>query len=95
MQISSKDDAGEATEVAALSVRARHINRDGRPLLEVRDLIKQFTLRGSHKVLTAVSRVSLTIWPGETLALVGESGSGKTTVGRCVLRLLPLTSGEI
>jgi oligopeptide/dipeptide ABC transporter ATP-binding protein len=82
-------------EASALSVRARFINRNGRPLLEVRDLVKQFPLRDGHRVLTAVSLVSFAIWPGETLALVGESGSGKTTVGRCVLGLLPVTSGEI
>ena len=69
--------------------------RDGEPLLKVEQLVKHFPLRRGKKVLTAVNRVSLVLWPGETLALVGESGSGKTTIGRCVLRTLPVTAGEI
>jgi oligopeptide/dipeptide ABC transporter ATP-binding protein len=43
----------------------------------------------------AVDGVSFTINRGETLGLVGESGCGKTTVGRCILRLIEPTSGEI
>ena len=70
-------------------------HREGLPVLEVCDLVKEFPLRGRQKVLTAVNHVSFAIWPGETLALVGESGSGKTTVGRCVLRVLAVSLGQI
>jgi oligopeptide/dipeptide ABC transporter ATP-binding protein len=63
-------------------------------LVTVRNLVKQFPLK-SRLVLTAVNDVSFSIAPGETLALVGESGSGKTTVGRCLLRLIEPSSGEI
>jgi peptide/nickel transport system ATP-binding protein len=43
----------------------------------------------------AVDDVSFTVRVGETLGLVGESGCGKTTVGRCILRLVEPTSGEV
>ncbi len=64
------------------------------PLLEVDDLTKTFPAAGGALV-RAVNGVSFRLDPGETLALVGESGSGKTTIGRCVLGLLPITSGHI
>ncbi len=64
------------------------------PLVEITDLKKHFP--ASHKQLVrAVDGVSFTIKRGETLGLVGESGCGKTTVGRCILRLIEPTSGEI
>jgi oligopeptide/dipeptide ABC transporter ATP-binding protein len=64
------------------------------PLVEIKDLKKYFPV--PHKqVVRAVDGVSFTINRGETLGLVGESGCGKTTVGRCILRLIEPTSGEI
>ncbi len=64
------------------------------PLVEIKDLKKHFPV--PHKqVVRAVDGVSFTINRGETLGLVGESGCGKTTVGRCILRLIEPTSGEI
>ena len=64
------------------------------PLVEIKDLKKYFPVL--HKqVVRAVDGVSFTINRGETLGLVGESGCGKTTVGRCILRLIEPTSGEI
>jgi oligopeptide transport system ATP-binding protein len=68
-------------------------------LLEVRNLTKQFTRsRGwfaSPSIVKAVDDVSFSIEKGETFGLVGESGSGKTTTGRCILRLIEPTSGEV
>jgi ABC-type oligopeptide transport system ATPase subunit len=69
------------------------------PLVDVRHLTKDFPsrrgwLRGPG-VVRAVDDVTFSIAPGETFGLVGESGSGKTTTGRCLLRLIEPTSGEI
>ena len=63
-------------------------------LLEVFNLVKNFPA-GHRKSVKAVNDVSFHIDRGETLALVGESGSGKTTVGRCILRLIEPTAGQI
>jgi ABC-type oligopeptide transport system ATPase subunit len=69
------------------------------PLVDVRNLVKEFRGHGGlfrrGPVMRAVDDVSFTIAPGETFGLVGESGSGKTTTGRCLLRLVEPTSGDI
>jgi oligopeptide/dipeptide ABC transporter ATP-binding protein len=65
------------------------------PLVEVRGLVKRFPLAGTDKVVHACDNVSLDLFRGETLGLIGESGSGKTTLGRCLLRLIEPTSGEV
>jgi oligopeptide/dipeptide ABC transporter ATP-binding protein len=65
------------------------------PLLEVDALVKHFPVEGSRLLVQAVNGVSFALRKGETLSLVGESGSGKTTVGRCVLGLIPPTRGSI
>ena len=63
------------------------------PLLSVERVTREFRVGAS--VLRAVDDVTFHVDPGETLGLVGESGCGKTTVGRLVLRLLPVTAGRI
>jgi len=73
------------------------------PLLQVKDLKKHFPLRGGlsafahgrRRWVYAVDGVSFHIDKAETLALVGESGCGKSTVGRAVLRLFDITSGQV
>jgi oligopeptide transport system ATP-binding protein len=72
----------------------------GNTLLSVRDLRKHFAVKGgvfAREVerVHAVDGVSFDIAPGETLGLVGESGCGKSTTGRCILRLIEPSSGEI
>ena len=70
------------------------------PLLRVKNLKKYFPIRGglfSREVarVHAVDDVSFEIIKGETLGLVGESGCGKSTTGRCILRLIEPTAGEV
>jgi oligopeptide transport system ATP-binding protein len=70
------------------------------PLLEVKDLkmhfpVKKGLLSRTVNWVRAVNGVTFHLEEGETLGLVGESGCGKTTVGRCLLRLIQATAGEV
>jgi oligopeptide/dipeptide ABC transporter ATP-binding protein len=70
-------------------------NGAGPPVLEVRDLVKNYPIAHSRSFVAAVNGVSFAIGKGETVGLVGESGSGKSTVARCILNLTPPTAGSI
>ncbi|GIV14936.1 MAG: ABC transporter ATP-binding protein [Armatimonadota bacterium] len=64
------------------------------PLVDIRGLKVRFPL-GHGEVVRAVDGVNLRLVPGEAVGLVGESGCGKSTLARALLRLIPLTDGEV
>lgn len=69
-------------------------------LLEVRNLVKHFPVRGGvfNRVIRkvhALNGVSFDVHQGEVLGVVGESGCGKSTLGKVVVKLHPATSGEV
>ncbi len=71
-----------------------------KPILSVQNLAKWYPIKKgifskAKNFFKAVDEVSFEIYPGETLGLVGESGCGKTTLGRCLLRLIEPSSGDI
>src|SRR5215813_5365909 len=70
------------------------------PMLRVKNLVKHFIIggavfSGAVERVHAVNDVSFDLDGGETLGVVGESGCGKWTTGRCILRLIDPTSGEV
>lgn len=62
-------------------------------IMEVRGLHKRFTSKGI--TVKAVTDVSFSVKPGETVGIVGESGCGKTTLGRCIVRAYNASEGEV
>jgi ABC-type oligopeptide transport system ATPase subunit len=80
---------------------AAPVGERGDTLIEVRDLVKEFPIKGSYLVrrqlgaVHAVDGVSFDVRRGETFGLVGESGCGKSTTARLLMRLLVPTSGSV
>jgi oligopeptide/dipeptide ABC transporter ATP-binding protein len=77
------------------------VGERGDALIEARDLVKQFPIKGSYLVrrqlgaVHAVDGVTFDVLRGETFGLVGESGCGKSTTARLLMRLLEPTSGSV
>ena len=78
-----------------METSAVKLKSEAKELIKVRNLVKHFAVENSDDVVRAVDDVSFDIFAGETLGLVGESGCGKSTVGRCLLRLIEPTAGEV
>ncbi|WP_082514537.1 ABC transporter ATP-binding protein [Frigoribacterium sp. Leaf164] len=92
--------AAAPTVAAAAALRAEEpVGQEGQearvdPILVVRDLVKEYRLRGRRgETVRAVDGISFEVPRGTTTAVVGESGSGKTTLSRIVLGIEPATSG--
>ena len=89
------------TDPATASIGSSNGTPDSdKPLLEVRNLKIYYPIhRGVmlRKVgdVKAVDDISFSLRKGETVGLVGESGCGKTTVGKGIMRLVDITSGQI
>ena len=65
------------------------------PILEVKDLKKEYLSQRGRARVRAVDGVSFSLRRGEILGLVGESGCGKTTTGKLIMRLIEPSSGSI
>lgn len=69
------------------------------PLLRVEDLHVRYetgqSIWGTARYRNVVHGVSFDLLPGQTFGLVGESGSGKSTIGKALLRQVPIHSGTV
>ena len=92
MSTNERMQAVPAAEAAAARAQA---SGGAEELVRVRALYKHFPVKASDDVVRAVDGVTFDIFRGETLGLVGESGCGKSTVGRCLLRLIEPTEGQV
>ena len=85
----------EAKEETGTDPNVIHPHQDPNreTLIQVKNMQVTFGT-GRHKFV-AVDDVNFEIYKGETFSLVGESGSGKTTIGRAIVRINPITNGEV
>lgn len=88
----------EAAKRSRLNPRRRENPEMDQPALQIENLAVSYSVPGerrSRRRLEAVRQLSMTIAPGETVAIVGESGSGKTSLARAIVGLLPLQGGSM
>ena len=78
---------------SVLNQTSKVASENNNKLVSVQSLVKHFPT--DEGPLRAVDSVTFDIISGETLGLVGESGCGKSTAGRCILRLIEPTSGDV
>ena len=93
--VSKLESKAKNSDTAAVENR-----KEGAPLLEVNNLCMHFPIGSDffgrpNAWLKAVDNVSFKLEKGKTLGIVGESGCGKTTMGRTILRLYDITSGDV
>ena len=88
--LESNDNKSKGTDPNAYHP---HLDPNRETLIEVKNM--QVTFGSGRKKFVAVDDVNFSIYKGETFALVGESGSGKTTIGRALVRINPITAGEV
>ena len=93
--MSEREQTVPRAEASAAHMRDVREGGAREELVRVRALVKHFPVQASDDVVRAVDGVTFEIVRGETLGLVGESGCGKSTVGRCILRLIEPTRGEV
>ena len=70
----------------AIELKSTDDIKVGEPIVQVRDLEVQFSVR--NRILTAIRKISLDIYKGETIAIVGESASGKSVFTKCLTGML-------
>lgn len=93
-KVEEKNEKKEKSRVAHLPEHGPKNKETGKEvLLSVRNI--DITFGKGKNENKAVKNASFDIYKGETFSLVGESGSGKTTIGRAVIRVNPLSAGEI
>ena len=98
-KVEQPDSIGRLSEISLTSSGTDpnayhpHLDPNRETLVEVKNL--QVTFGTGRKKFVAVNDVNFEIYKGETFALVGESGSGKTTIGRAIVRINPITNGEV
>ncbi len=95
-----RDSSSGNAESPSVSSQCDYVPSDQTPLLKVENLkihypIKRGLLRRTVGHVKAVDGISFNVYKGQTLGLVGESGCGKTTTGRAILRLIPITDGNV